>query len=181
VTTLFDLLFTDTASLHEQLLPRLADLDKAFAVAGPGFSGEVLTGLATVLNADVTALVGQAWETDREVADACSTTKDHPQATAVIVAAQHTFRSEQHPQIEVRTDGVVTSTIDVTVEVELTFDAARITVRHGQIAEIDAGSASSEATLAVGRLPPIRRKLKNVEISHRKMRFGQAEDASVAR
>ncbi|MEJ7629991.1 MAG: hypothetical protein WKF54_10410 [Nocardioidaceae bacterium] len=125
---------------------RLALLTK---VARAVLVDELLEALRALLDDDLTDLLVASWSRYQALVAAGRETSTTPGAESMVRLAGHTVRVEQHPDLELRVDGVRVVTLHVALDVRYVVVEAFARVREGRLVEVRAGSPEVEAVLSV--------------------------------
>jgi hypothetical protein len=149
--------------------PEANQIKAALAKAAPGLPlGTLVEGISKAvqdaLDIPVTDVVIGAWQRARDLRAALETTRESPEATALVPLLSHAITSEHRPYVDIVVEGVSLARLVFPVKVEFRLEGVVVRVRQGQIADILAGSIQVKGTLKFGDFVLFERALAPISI-----------------
>ena len=149
--------------------PEANQIKAALAKAAPGLPlGTLVEGISKAvqdaLDIPVTDVVIGAWQRARDLRAALETTRQSPEATALVPLLSHAITSEHRPYVDIVLEGVPLARLVFPVKVEFRLEGVVVRVRQGQIADILAGSIKVQGTLKFGDFVLFERELAPISI-----------------
>jgi len=149
--------------------PEANQIKAALAKAAPGLPlGTLVEGISKAvqdaLDIPVTDVVIGAWQRARDLRAALETTRESPEATALVPLLSHAITSEHRPYVDIVVEGVPLARLVFPVKVEFRLEGVVVRVRQGQIADILAGSIKVQGTLKFGDFVLFERALAPISI-----------------
>ena len=135
--------------------PEANQIKAALAKAAPGLPlGTRVEGISKAvqdaLDVPVTDVLIGAWQRARDLRTALETTRESPEATILVPLLGHAMTSEHRPYVDIVVEGVPLARLVFPVKAEFRLEGVVLRVRHGQVANILAGTVKVKGTLKFG-------------------------------
>ena len=116
--------------------PEANQIKAALAKAAPGLPlGTLVEGISKAvqdaLDIPVTDVVIGAWQRARDLRAALETTRESPEATALVPLLSHAITSEHRPYVDIVVEGVPLARLVFSVKVEFRLEGVVVRVRQG--------------------------------------------------
>lgn len=110
---------------------------------------ELLTGLRSLLDDELTDLLVDAWSGHRTLVSAGRETGKVQGGQSIVRLAPHTVRVQQDPELDLRVDGMQLLTLRVRLDIAFVVNEAVLLVHDGRLVEVRADNPKVYAVLWV--------------------------------
>jgi len=128
---------------------RQAIAKESRAIRWPWVRQAIAEQTSQIFNLNVLDALGEAWKKVSEVEEYSDPKKHDPSDRNLVPLAEHTIKSQHHPELKIRLHGREIGSLKFNLEFSLTLDGFDLAIQNGRIMEIRTGSAKGEGSLSL--------------------------------